>query len=667
MRIIKILLMCLLLIVSVGDSTGFMLVAGRPISWLSGYTYRIKITVTNPGNNEIEVPLTNSELDFTKAQRFGEDIRFTASDGTTLLPLWRKSHDQDAQTATYWIRETTNATTVYLYYGNSSATDVSSKSDVFTIFQDGVDGDDPGDSPTGWTTTQGTDTKVYVSIKPEIKKTSIALDISSAWIDSNDTVFAGHATDGKIYKSTDGGANWTSVYTFSGGSGLIRMVWVASNDYVYASRDKSGIVVRSIDGGDNWSTVLNLHCPNDSGAWNMSEDSVGRLYVSEYSTGDTTETCAYVWKSVNNGASFASIWNNPNNDRHVHNVYVDPLTDRLYLTSGETTREMAYTDDQGSSWTTITTGLPAYVPITSISGKRFFGSESITATIDQSTDDSALTTSYTMPVTDDYGFWTWLVKDSSNNIFGGFWTTDDNVRATIVGTWDSGTTWHILETMTTGVSHRGFLGASNFDSNGFLYFSHSIDGVGYKSKLSDNRRTIRDISEDLTGADAYKGATLSGTFVVESTARVDRVNSVLGALALKDTTTDRISVIFWNDALIKYHNGTDWISTGITYTADTDYDFKYIVNLTAKTWDLWIDGVEKATDIPFRVDGNTANRFYVIAGTTQQGTSDLQDIRVREYSATEPTVSFGSEETLAVGMPQMYFPCARPYPCRGRR
>ena len=85
-----------------------------PAWYNTNWNYRKAITINNVGNNEIEINLTSANMDFTKAQRFGEDIRFTASDGTTLLPLWQKSHDQDAQTATYWIRETTNATTVYL-------------------------------------------------------------------------------------------------------------------------------------------------------------------------------------------------------------------------------------------------------------------------------------------------------------------------------------------------------------------------------------------------------------------------------------------------------------------------------------------------------------------------------------------------------------------------
>ncbi|HDH31179.1 MAG TPA: hypothetical protein ENH26_00145 [Candidatus Wolfebacteria bacterium] len=317
---------------------------------------------------------------------------------------------------------------------------------------------------------------------------------------------------------------------------------------------------------------------------------------------------------------------------------------------GSINQRIMYSDNQGSTWTYIVDGQNAPTAIVAISGTRFLGHDEggVKNILEKTTDDSSISSSYTLYDTDDDGFFQWLRLDSSNNIFGGTWTSTANERATIIGSWDSGATWHIVETMATGATHRGYTHASEFDSDGYIYISENILGgtdLGFKSKLSDGRRSIRGISRDGTGADTYKTASLSGTFIVEYIARIDRVNTVLGALYLRDTTTERVNVVFWNDALIKYHNGTDWISTGITYTADTSYEFKYIVNLTAKTWDLWVDGVEKATDIPFRVDGNTANRLYALAGTAQQGTVDLQDIRVREYSATEPSASVGSETT----------------------
>ena len=65
------------------------------------------------------------------------DIRFTASDGTTLLDYWiEEKHDSD--NATFWVEITDNLTaqdaTIYMYYGNPSATTTSNGDNTFIFF-----------------------------------------------------------------------------------------------------------------------------------------------------------------------------------------------------------------------------------------------------------------------------------------------------------------------------------------------------------------------------------------------------------------------------------------------------------------------------------------------------------------------------------------------------
>ncbi|HVP22476.1 MAG TPA: DUF2341 domain-containing protein [Conexivisphaerales archaeon] len=67
------------------------------------------------------------------------DVRFTAADGTTLLPYWiERSNAGDS--AKVWIRISadisSSLTTIYLYYGNPSATSISNGKDTFLVFDD---------------------------------------------------------------------------------------------------------------------------------------------------------------------------------------------------------------------------------------------------------------------------------------------------------------------------------------------------------------------------------------------------------------------------------------------------------------------------------------------------------------------------------------------------
>ena len=45
-----------------------------------------------------------SGFDFTKAQSNGGDIRFTASDGVTLLPYWIESWNAGSSSASLWVK-----------------------------------------------------------------------------------------------------------------------------------------------------------------------------------------------------------------------------------------------------------------------------------------------------------------------------------------------------------------------------------------------------------------------------------------------------------------------------------------------------------------------------------------------------------------------------------
>lgn len=68
-----------------------------------------------------------------------DDLRFTGADGITLLPYWIESLSGATpnQLATIWVKnDATPSATIYLYYGNASATAYSSGTATFPFFDD---------------------------------------------------------------------------------------------------------------------------------------------------------------------------------------------------------------------------------------------------------------------------------------------------------------------------------------------------------------------------------------------------------------------------------------------------------------------------------------------------------------------------------------------------
>jgi hypothetical protein len=128
---------------SLGSSqTAALTVAPASGNWFSpSWQYRSAITVTNSNsaslsNFQVKIQL-GSNFDFTKAAANGADIRFTASDGLTAIPFWIESWNSTS--AVLWVNVPsipTSGTTVYMYYGNPSATSASNGPATFIFFDD---------------------------------------------------------------------------------------------------------------------------------------------------------------------------------------------------------------------------------------------------------------------------------------------------------------------------------------------------------------------------------------------------------------------------------------------------------------------------------------------------------------------------------------------------
>lgn len=114
------------------------------LNWYnSSWSYRKQITFDNSAQAEnltnipILVKLTASNFDFAKAQSAGQDIRFTDSDGTTLLSYEIEKWDNVNSIAYIWVKvpqidASSSSDSIFMYYGNNSASDAQAATSVWS-------------------------------------------------------------------------------------------------------------------------------------------------------------------------------------------------------------------------------------------------------------------------------------------------------------------------------------------------------------------------------------------------------------------------------------------------------------------------------------------------------------------------------------------------------
>jgi hypothetical protein len=134
------------LYVNVSDLTTVPFQVEALVRPLAAWSYRRPITIDNtPGSNSLSdyqvlVTLDTSSLISTGKMRSDcGDIRFTDSDGSTLLNYWLESGCNSANTK-IWVKvpyiPASSTKTIYVYYGNPSATSLSNGRATFIFFDD---------------------------------------------------------------------------------------------------------------------------------------------------------------------------------------------------------------------------------------------------------------------------------------------------------------------------------------------------------------------------------------------------------------------------------------------------------------------------------------------------------------------------------------------------
>lgn len=106
-----------------------------------GWNYRRTVSVSNPGGIELtdyQVKITlDDTFNFENANSDGSDLRVTDSEEVTEIPFWIESWDAGLQQATIWVKVPsipTAGTTIYLYYGNATATSISNGLNTFNAY-----------------------------------------------------------------------------------------------------------------------------------------------------------------------------------------------------------------------------------------------------------------------------------------------------------------------------------------------------------------------------------------------------------------------------------------------------------------------------------------------------------------------------------------------------
>lgn len=113
-------------------------------AWLStpGWTFRKPVEISNNEGvalTDFQVKVVfDSSFDFDNVDAGGNDIRFSASDGTELA-YWIESWNDATPLATVWVKVPSipvDGTTIYVYYGNPGATAASNGFNTFLFFDD---------------------------------------------------------------------------------------------------------------------------------------------------------------------------------------------------------------------------------------------------------------------------------------------------------------------------------------------------------------------------------------------------------------------------------------------------------------------------------------------------------------------------------------------------
>ncbi|MFQ5492567.1 MAG: DUF2341 domain-containing protein [Candidatus Dojkabacteria bacterium] len=145
----------------------FNLYSSSTSSSKNPYKKVISLSPSTPSANyQVRVPLTSAEIDYTKTQDAGEDIRFEDLGGSP-LDFWIESWDESG-TSVVWVEAAASGTSsIVMTYGNTALSSASNGTNTFLYFTDLTS--DPGLTGTNSTNSyayyDGTNDRIYFQFR----------------------------------------------------------------------------------------------------------------------------------------------------------------------------------------------------------------------------------------------------------------------------------------------------------------------------------------------------------------------------------------------------------------------------------------------------------------------------------------------------------------------
>ncbi|MFH1720671.1 MAG: DUF2341 domain-containing protein [Patescibacteria group bacterium] len=617
---------------TVTTSTAGQVTLQATSSWYNtSWKYRRAITIDNTGNSntltnyQMNVALTSLNFSFSKAQSAGQDIRFTDNDGTTLLNYWFESYDSSGQTATIWVKvpsiSASSSKTIYLYYGNGTATDNQNGTNTFDFF-------DSFDGGVYYWTRQGT--VLSASTAPEdsnVYEPTVIYEGSPQILSGQTNVFkmwysGGWNSPNLNYAESTDGISWTKYgsnpiisahnrsYVFKSGSTYYlyaantantQIDLYTSSDGVNFTLDTSSVIAIGSTGQWDASHIANLEIwIEGSNSWKMLYEASGDVWK----IGLATSTDGRTWtKSASNPVisetgSRGGPWINKIGSTYYLWVHGSP-------TGGLPTDLYRYTSTDLVTWTNSPVGIVL---------ARRTSDEGVGTSVGQVADPTYLEYNGSVYV------WYAASSDGTSQSAG----------------------QHIKLAIASGKTFNDLI-ASNEDYGTSSSLSSAWTTRGSMSIIDNELDMPANTSTDSTPTfeSTYTGTNYIYEFSAKRTGgTTTRLQPVYAYI--DDSNFAR----YWTaDASTTYFQTkvsgvwSDVTNVGTNNAVDGAYH-KWKIVRTASGVTLYIDGSQIGTTQSLPATFNTATKIG-LSGYNATGKWD--NVRIRQYTSPEPSTSSGSE------------------------
>ncbi|WP_161877854.1 WD40/YVTN/BNR-like repeat-containing protein [Alkalibacterium sp. MB6] len=273
----------------------------------------------------------------------------------------------------------------------------------------------------------------------------------------------------RLVYSDDFGTTWNLIKDFGV---QIQAFFKTRKGTMVVSSTADSKLYRSTDEGVTWTDSLTFtHQGVELYNWSFAEDYGGNFYAGQYGNVKDAQgnwiSVTYLWKTTDDGETWERIdYFVDKTNKHFHVVFVDKYTNRLYVTTGDSIKEMYYSDDQAETWTLVGeqgvqtgfTGLTSHKHAVFCCDDLAPGLNHLYKT----TDDVTLEKLYKVPTKFNMQMYS-MVSFEDGELWGtchNEWQ-EDTKRSAIVRSQDGGQTWEV---------YASVLGIPSFHS--FSYFGY---------------------------------------------------------------------------------------------------------------------------------------------------------------------------------------------------